>query len=176
MLLSAWTNQSRYIEYQGCIFATPRKGQELPSSTGCVVPLWSDCPANTSDDKCAKFAPEHHPQNLRWASDSCAEALAVGRTWKSWTNLLGLKENTMKSQCFHQSAKGRRYFFRKWYFLKRFPTVRVCWDADCKVLCVTRSVAVCVLPRAEHSKLHAACPQRQKGTPGGVRCHPLGGT
>ena len=114
MLLGAWTNQTRYIEYDGCVLQTPEKvRRSLPqgdawSLYGLIALLTP--PTINVQNSYPNTIHKTYVDDRSWASNSCAEALAVERTWQHWTNLLGLRENTMKSQYFHQSAKGRRGF------------------------------------------------------------------
>ena len=77
--------------------------------------LWSCSPADTPDHKCAKFAPEYLPQNLRRRSQLGIQFLCGGLG--SRKNLAALDKLpwfegkfAMKPQYLHQSAKERRCF------------------------------------------------------------------
>ena len=93
MLLGAWTNQTRYIEYDGCILQTPEKVRHsLPqgdawSLYGLIALLTP--PTINVQNSYPNTIRKTYVDDCSWVSNSCAEALAVERTWQHWANLLG---------------------------------------------------------------------------------------
>ena len=183
MLLGAWMNQCRYIEYDGCILQTPEKVvHSLPqgdawSLYGLIALLMP--PTTNVQNLYPNTIHKTYVDDRSWASNSCAEALAVERTWQHWTNLLGLRENTLKSQYFHQSAKGRRRFIENGVSPEKVS------DSPCLLGSRLQGLVRRKLCDKECDRLHTAkkrtlkiaraCSQRQKAAPGGVRRHQLGG-
>ena len=115
ILLSAWTEQRRYLEYQNCVLDIPESvTASLPQGDpGRCSALLRSSPLRPVTSKTRSPEPCSGPTSTT----------AVGRQtratrrwqphqseWAAWSRLMGLKGNMEKTQYYHHSAKGRREF------------------------------------------------------------------
>ena len=112
MLLQQWTHQQRLISFQGCCLRTPEcvtrsLPQGDPFSLLAMVATLTPCiwevVRRFPNTELRTFVDDR-----TWASPSASEALQVLQVWKSWSDLLQLRENDDKSQFYHKSVMGRR--------------------------------------------------------------------
>ena len=153
-MLSPWTNQSRYIEYEGCVLQAPAKvTSSLPQRDAwSLYGLIALLAPPTMDVQISYPDTVHktYVDDRSWASNSCAEALAVEQIWQRWTNILGLKENATTSQYFHQCAKGRRCFIENGISQEKVS------DSPCLLGCKLQDLVRRKLFDKERGRLHTA--------------------
>ncbi|CAE7715407.1 unnamed protein product, partial [Symbiodinium sp. CCMP2456] len=112
MLLQQWTHQQRLISFQGCCLDAPERVQRslpqgdpfsLLAMVATLTPCIWEIVRRFPDTELRTFVDDR-----TWASPSAPEALQVLEVWKSWSDLLQLRENDDKSQFYHKSISGRR--------------------------------------------------------------------
>ena len=112
MLFDQWSNQQRFISFQNFVLPEPEHvSSSLPQGDPCslIAMVATLCPASWEIARCYPSVTQRNFVDDRyWSSRSVEDAMAVLSRWDEWTRLLGLVENSDKSQFFHARPKGRR--------------------------------------------------------------------
>ena len=104
MLFDQWSNQKRFISFLNSVLPDP---QGDPWSLIAMVATL--CPASWEIARCYPSVTQRNFVDDRpRSSRSVDDAMAVLSKWDEWTRLLGLVENSDKSQFFHARPKGPR--------------------------------------------------------------------
>jgi len=111
MLFDQWSNQQRFVSFQNFVLPEPEHvSSSLPQGDPwSLMPMVATlCPASW---EIARSYPSVTQRNFvddrSWSSRSVEDAMVSLSKWDEWTRLLGLVENSDKSQFFHARQKGR---------------------------------------------------------------------
>ena len=112
LLADMWSNQRRYLQYQGetlpkmfCVDNSLPQGDCLSVAAMSYLLL----PAALSIQREVPEAVHVlYADDRTFACSSARKLALINRSWKRWTGVLGLQENQSKGQYYHASVKGRR--------------------------------------------------------------------
>ena len=112
MIMNLWGRQEHFLQLHGCTARQPEHvSSSIPQGDPCsmlAMTLLLAVPYRDLKARHTQAVWMLYVDDRSWAAPTARQCAQIGRQWREWSAIPGLKENETKDQYHHRTARGRR--------------------------------------------------------------------